>query len=89
MVVVNTYSRGGSGGVGAIVNDQTGILDVGAGPGAVCSARGFNITRLGQKKVKEWVGKFLDDHLVVSLKVLLVLRVMDNSDGLFILRSDF
>lgn len=70
MVLVATYSRRGSGGVGAIVNDQTGILDPGAGPGAVCSARGFNIARLGQKKLKEWVGKFLDDHLLVSSKFL-------------------
>jgi len=75
-VLVATYSRGGSDGVGAVVKDQTGILDPGAGPGAVCSARGFNITRLGQKKLKEWVGKFLDDHLVVGSKFC---RELDNN----------
>jgi hypothetical protein len=62
VVLMGTYSRGGPGGIGAVVEKPSGRM---GGPGAVCSADWFDSTLLEKKKFEQQIGKFLDDHLMV------------------------
>jgi len=66
MVLVGTYSRGGVGGEGAVVESLTGEY-LGAGAGAVFSAQGFDYTLLNDKEFEEQMGKFLGDHIAVCV----------------------
>lgn len=72
MVLLGTYSRGGPGGVGAVVERPVAdsAMGLGRGAGAVYSAQGFDITLLGEKEFEEQVGKFLGDHIAKVEKEL-------------------